>query len=142
MGLRPDREYRIWPILSVSATIQSGGRFGNGSWSAVGTQQNASISLAVDHRVGALGPGIEGRFKLLACAFKCGSIGVHRNANRVADNNGAAAEGQIDFRAIPILEDDAPAGRERNRVNGTPGLARELDDAETGHARNLGNIGR
>ena len=52
-----------------------------------------------------------------------------------------AAERQVDRRAVPVVELDAPAGRDGDRIDRPAGMLRELDDAEPGDARDLGHVG-
>src|SRR5262249_58045171 len=69
-----------------------------------------------------------------------GAVGVGRHAQRLAGDPAAAAERQVDGRAVPIVELHAPPGRDRDGIDRTAGRTRELDDAETGDARDLGNV--
>src|SRR5262249_8719912 len=107
----------------------------------VSTFQDHALGLAINDRVGPLSCCIELRLERAPRSFQGLRIGIGGNADGLADDNRAAAERQVDRRAIPIIEDDPAARRKRNRIDRAARLARQRDDAEAGDPRNLGNIG-
>src|SRR5262245_9908705 len=95
----------------------------------------------IDKRVGARGRRIERGLELAPRRFERRGVGVRGHANELAGNTGATAEGKIDGGAVPVVELQPPPGGNGNRIDRPAGRARELDDAEPGHARDLGNVG-
>src|ERR1700728_4555626 len=91
------------------------------------SRPSSNVRIAtVDDGMSPFGTGIERSFQRAARLFKRFCIGGGGNADRLADDDSAAAERQIHFRAVPVVENDAAAGRQRNRKDRPAGFACKL----------------
>ena len=82
-------------------------------------------------------PGLHGEPRRLAGRL----VGVARHAHRLADDDGAAAEGQPDRRAVPAVEIDPPAGDHGDRMDRPARGTRQRDDAGAADPGALGDVG-
>jgi hypothetical protein len=67
--------------------------------------------------VSVVGRRIESSFEFAPPLFEYLRVRISRNADRISDHNCDATKRQIDFGAIPIIQNDPAAGRERYRKN-------------------------
>ena len=69
-------------------------------------------------------------------------VGIRRDADRLADGDGEAAERQIEHGAVPAAQPDIAAGGHRDRIDRAARSARQLHDAAPGDPGDFRNVGR
>ena len=128
------RDHRTAPPLAAAPSTLPSALAGVGAGSTGGQPQRWSASRV---------SGIEPLLDLGAGALQRRVVGVARDADRRADQEHAAAEGQRQEEAVPARE-QAPARRRiGDREDRRARQPRRLDDAETrAHARAARPVGR